>query len=242
MLLLDKIIRARAKDLSLFDPDALSLRDRCIIIASLLLVVFQVVAGVWATGSGPYTDRDLTTALWRLALMIVAVAGWQLLWGLVFFGLNRRVTPGHTRGVLHALSHGTYIKLALLGEVAALLPDSVQSKYFLLAAAFFTLVYVIPSFMYTTLSLMITGASHGRQSAYTWSAGLMELLATLTLDAAAIVYLFRPTLYQHQVEWSRFAVWCMAVSVGGLALIIPTVVVFLQVYRGIMSHVKIKKV
>lgn len=241
MLMLDKVIRARGKDMIMFDPGALTLLDRCIITASMLLAVFQVVGGVWATGSGPYTDRDLTTALGRLAWVIVAVGGWQVFWGAIFYALNARLDPGHTRGMINVLGHASYIKLALLGELAAFLPDAAQSKYFLLAAAFFTCIYVIPSFAYTALSLLVVGAAHGKHTGYMWAAGLMELLATLTMDSAAIVYLFRATLYQHQVLWSVYAVWCMAASAGCLALLIPTLVVSLQVYRGIMSHEKLKK-
>jgi len=241
MLALDRIIRARGADLSMFDPHVLSLRDRGIIAASMALAVFQIVGSVVATGSGPYTDRDLTTALWRLAWVIVAVAGWQLLTGLVFFGLSKKLDPGKPRSILHVLAHATYIKLALIGELSAFLPDATQSKYFLLLAAFFTVIYVIPSFTYTTLCLLLTGAAHDRRSHYMWAAGIMELLATLTLDTAAVIYLFRPALWQHQVLWGTYAVWCMAVSAGCLALIIPTVVVLMQVYRGIVGHEKIKK-
>jgi len=248
MLTYDKIVRSRITELALFEPEALGLRDRLIIVVSLVLSMFQIVGAVWVTGSGPYTDRDLTTYLGRLTWIIVAVAGWQLLSGLAFYAVNRKMPPGHERGMLNVLGHGSYIKLALLGELAALLPDAVQSKYFLLAAACVATIFVIPSFCYTTLCLMLTGAAghgappdKGRRVAPVWLAGVMELLATLTFDAGCICYLFRPTLYQHQVLWSLYAVWCLAICVGLLALMIPIVVVFIQSTKGVLGRDKAKQ-
>lgn len=240
MLSLDRIIKAHVKDLDIFEPSALTIRDRVVIGASVAIAVFQIVSSVWATGSGPYTDRDLATYLGRLAWIIMAVGGLQIACGLVFYGLNKKLEPGHTRGMLHILTHSSYIKLALLGELTALLPDSVQSKYFLLAAVLVALIYVIPSFAYTSLCLFVTGAAQVKRVGYLWASGLVEILATLTLTSGIVVYLFRPTCYQHQILFDQFPVWCIAIIMGGLALLIPTMVVFIQVYKGIMSHEKVK--
>jgi len=242
MLKLEAIIKAHGKDLDTFEPSALLMRDRVIIGTSITLAVFQIVGSVCATGSGPYTDRDLSMYLWRLSWIIMAVAGWQVAFGLIFYGLNRRLEPTHIRGMLNIMTHGSYIKLALLGELAALLPDSVQSKYFLLASVLVALIYVIPSFVYTSLCLMVTGAAQVKRTGYVWSAGLIEVLATMFLVTAVVTYLFRPTCHQHQVLWSGQAVWCIAIIMGGLSLLIPTMVVFIQVYKGIMSHDKLKKI
>jgi hypothetical protein len=242
MLALDKIIKAHGKDLDMFELSTLSNRDRAVIGASVAVAGFQIVASVWATGSGPYTDRDLATYLGRLAWIIVAVGSWQIFWGLIFYGLNRKLEPGHSRGMLNVLGHSSYIKLALLGELTALLPDSVQSKYFLLAAVLVALIYVIPSFAYTSLCLLVTGAAQVKRVGYMWGSGLVEILATLTLTSGIVTYLFRPTCYQHQILWDLYAVWCIAIIMGGLALLIPTMVVFIQVYKGILNHEKVKKV
>lgn len=241
MLMMDKVIGRRGAEMAdLFSPNALSFQDRVIILVSSILAVFQITISVFITGSGAYTDWELGTYLWRFSWIILAVAGWHLLGGIIFFGINKKVESGHVRGMLHLMGHATYIKLALLGTVAALLPDSVQSKYFLFMATLLVLVFVIPSFAYTTFSLFASAAAHEGHHLAAW-AGLVEFLATLTIGAGSVVYLFRPTLYQHQVLRGPFAVWCMATIMGLLALIIPTFVVFFQHHRGIMSYSKVKK-
>jgi hypothetical protein len=239
MLMMDKIVGHPVADMAIFEPSSLGIWDQVVILASSLVAVFQLVVSVVITGSGTYTDYDLATAFWRLAWVLVAVGGWHVLWGLVFYGINQRQEPSIVRGMLHIMGHATYIKLVLLGTIAALLPASVQSKYFLSIACVIMFLFVIPSFAYTTFSLFAVAAAP-KGGALVWWAGAVELMATLALTAGTVVYLYRPMLYQHQVLRGEFAVWCLAVTGGILGLIFSNVLVYWHHYKDI-SQRKLKK-